>query len=77
MARAKKITERIEDLEVKIGIKEPLNILAVSFIDSDGRRCKACQQYKTFLSGLGKDASGIRVFIPVCEGCQELSKWNF
>lgn len=68
------LKKRIEDLETKVGIKDPLQILSVSFIDSDGRRCNACQQHKAFLSGLEKDASGIKVFVPVCEGCQELSK---
>lgn len=74
MARVKRITKRVEDLEAITGIKEPLNILSVSFIDSEGRRCKACTQYNTFLSGLAKDASGVVVFIPACQFCQETSK---
>lgn len=74
MARAKKITERVEDLEALTGVKEPLNILFVSFIDSEGRRCKACPEYEDFLSGLASDDTGIKVFIPICEGCQRTAK---
>lgn len=74
MARAKKITERVEALEALTGIKEPLNILFVSFINSSGRGCNTCQQHKDFLSALASDASGIKVFIPACEGCQKTSK---
>lgn len=74
MARAKKIAERVEDLEALTGIKEPLNILSVRFLDSEGRRCKACYQYEAFRTGLTSDASGIKVFIPACEGCQKTSK---
>lgn len=74
MARAKRLTERIDDLENITGIKETLDILFVSFLDSEGRRCKACYQYEAFRTGLTSDASGIKVFIPACEGCQKPSK---
>lgn len=66
--------ERLKKIEERVGlIKEPLNILSIRFV-SAGRSCKACPEYEGFLSGLEKDASGVMIFIPICEGCQKKSK---